>query len=61
MQVYQLSGIGKCRLEELIEERERNIKARLSHINQKKPVKISYWKNVKSIMSSIFHFRVSSE
>ena len=61
MQFYQLSAIGKCRLEELIEQRERNVKALLSHIKQKKPVKIRYWKNVKAMMSSIIHFGVSSE
>ena len=61
MQFYQLSGKGKCRLGDLIEQRESNIKAGLSHVKQKKPATTLDWKNVKAMMNSIIHFGVSSE
>ncbi len=61
MQFYELSGKGKCRLGELIELRETNIKACQSRIKQKKPATTLDWKNVKAMMNSIIHFGVSSE
>ncbi len=61
MQFYQLSGEGKCRLGELIEQRERNIQDGLLRLKQRKPATTLDWKNVKAMLSSIIHFGVPSE
>jgi hypothetical protein len=61
MSIYELTGKGKVRIAELIEQRERDITIRLLHLKQIRPIPARGWKSAMVFLNSIVHFWVSSQ
>lgn len=59
--VYELTGKGKVRITELIEQREADIHARLLLLKQERPVATHGWKSAMTLLNSITHFLLHSE
>jgi hypothetical protein len=59
--IYELTGKGRVRITELLEQRERDITVRLLHLKQIKPIPAGGWKSPMTFLSSLVKLRVSSQ
>jgi hypothetical protein len=59
--VYNLTGKGKLRITELIEQREKDIAVRILHLKNERPLSAPGRRSLMGLMNSIAHFWVPSK
>jgi hypothetical protein len=59
--VYELTGKGKRRITELIEQREKEIAVRILHLKNERPLPVPGRKSLLALLNSIAHFWVPSK
>jgi hypothetical protein len=59
--IFELTGKGKTRITELLQERERDVTIRIALLKQRRPATVLDWKPVMALLNSVIHFLAPSE